>query len=63
MSTLQCGNPRRLSLIAVFIGARNDCADIETAVLREFATRRICGEWLHVDAEEVVAAIHEEASK
>lgn len=46
LSSLQCGNPRKLSLKAVFCGARSDCHSIEKHVLTSLSKFLVLGEWL-----------------
>lgn len=48
LSTLQCGNNRRLELFAVYEGSRGDCARIEGAALRFFDAPK-GSEWVYVD--------------
>jgi len=54
MSTLQCGNPRRLHFVAVFSGLREDCRYIERATLAEFRAVSVRGEWIAAAPQEVL---------
>lgn len=57
LSALQGGNPRVISLRAVYVGTRADCRWIEGAVLFRFSGRAVRGEWLDVPLEEVLAEL------
>lgn len=54
LGTHQCGNPRRLHLIAVYVGSRDDCRAVEKETLSRFQRRSIRGEWLSVGADAVL---------
>jgi hypothetical protein len=56
LSSLQCGNKRRLHLKAVYGGTRKDCLKVERAVL-QFYNGDIDREWITCDLEGVVRTI------
>ncbi len=57
LSALQGGNPRELTLRAIFVGTRADCRWIESAIHLRFSDRGIRGEWLGVPCEEILAEL------
>jgi hypothetical protein len=48
LSTLQCGNSRRLVLSAIFTGDRAECRRIERALLSLYIGLNLGGEWLNL---------------
>lgn len=61
LTMLQCGNPRELLLMAVWVGTRAECRAIERATHKEFP--RIRGEWLNAVPDEVIAFINSEGAQ
>jgi hypothetical protein len=57
LSALQGGNPRRISMRAIYVGSREDCRFIEGAILFRFSGRGLIGEWLDVPLAEVLSEI------
>jgi hypothetical protein len=57
LSMLQCGNPRKLHLRAVFCGDRAACREIEKSVAEFFKEQLVRGEWLTVRLADVVAFV------
>lgn len=57
LSALQGGNPRSISLRAIFVGSREDCRFVEGAILFRFSGRGLVGEWLDVRLDEVLAEV------
>jgi hypothetical protein len=57
LSTLQCGNSRKLHLRAVFCGDRPACRDMEKCVSKYFKDNLVRGEWLTARLSDVVTFI------
>lgn len=52
---LQVGNPRKLTLVAVYhTNNRIDALEIEEAVLVHFYQNKVRGEWLNVDPKSII---------
>jgi hypothetical protein len=49
LTALQSGNPRKLTLRAVFCGNREDCKAVEKYILQVFSSFSVLGEWLSCD--------------
>ncbi len=56
-SELQCGNPRKLHVRAVFLVGRSRAAAIEAAVHERFAGEKLTGEWLSIEWRVAAAVI------
>lgn len=54
LSTLQCGNYRRLHLIAVYAGTPSVCADTEKRCLRFFGAPK-GSEWFYADRDRLMS--------
>jgi hypothetical protein len=57
LSMLQCGNPRKLHLRAVYEGTDEACMFVERWLLEQFEGSRIIGEWIHADLDDVLIAL------
>lgn len=62
LSTLQCGNPRVLSLRAIYCGSRADCRRIERAITDIWSHTALRGSWLDAELGKVLADIEAEAA-
>lgn len=51
LSTLQCGNPRKLEIICVYEGSRSTCKEVER-IARQFFKIRKGTEWFFEDDHE-----------
>ena len=58
LSTLQCGNPRHLSLKYIFVGSRSDCRFLEKTLLSWMSKDRLVGDWVSISADRIMEEIN-----
>jgi hypothetical protein len=61
LAMLQCGNPRKMTLRAVYAGSRSDCFALEKEILAAFADARVLGEWIKTPADGLISILRHEA--